>query len=1128
LQFSQPTEGGGAVAQGTATIVSGVVTQINITNPGTGYSIGSTASIRFVGGDPVSPASTIIISSASIKAGFIGRLGQFVETQTAGNKSILNADFTQLNDLGYGIVVTNNGLSENVSVFTYYNQVAFYANNGGTLRSLNGANSYGNYALKAAGSDPNEVPSPVILNDDMVQSATVVSGVLGSINAVNTGGSTSLYIKGYNYVPYNQCNIEVDHSTATDIFGNILGTQVYTITTVSTVTDSIALSVVPGLVRLDLAGGSAFGISSGGIKAPIPTGTNITIRATSIFRVKGYNPSAFTRPSTVLQFNESTASIYHILSYDTTGMPQGDVKINSREDFNYVQLVTYDGIWPAPQPGTTSIKIQNIIDQRQVDRLLFSTGTSTTQMTFGWKSGVYKITSYTTATGANANSATITISPALINTLTNAASTSTGVRLLAGLRAFNLAAITARISTLRVSGHDLANVGAGSFQQSNYPNDIYGPPAGIVSSDKERIEVGKGRVFAITTDQSGNFRVGDFFAVNQDSGSLSIAGSISLTSIDGLKFKKGGAEIRLFSTDDTMVNAAGDSVPTEGAIVGYINHRLGLTAGGQAFSKIGSGYLDLTGIQNMAGTLLMNNNNINMSGSGSNGKILNLTTGTGQFDAINKSYVDIYENTKLSTSGTNYVDPFSGTADSAFGKMTGPLWLVDIPTYNTATWISTTPLVQAATKKYVDQIRQFNTLTDVVLTDAQDTDFVMFGSTSSLITYSTATGKPSWYPSRDVINVRSTTTGVPAIWRSDIAVARYANTLTLTIVENTITNSMIWTPVDSSNGIAQSKLNMNKAKSISSSTGVGTISQADLGLSVYHNQYFSVDAAGCVTLANTSSFMVITQTAKKVENPLSFSFGLSVRSGGSSIYNGTTSTTVDINATNTNVASTIVYRDSNKDFSANNITANLIGDVYATNGTSIVVDSGTNGLNATFTGNLTGNVTGHSSQLYDSANATGRTLSTGTTAWSVVQRDVNGNIWSSLFIGVATQARYADLAEAYVADAHYEPGTVLEFGGEHEVTLAEDSTRKIAGVVSAKPAYLMNSECQGDHVVVLALTGRVPVKVRGTIRKGDMMISAGGGYARPSTNPVLGSVLGKALENFDNGEGVIEIVVGRL
>jgi hypothetical protein len=1125
LIFSQPDNGGGSVAQGTATIVSGVVTRVNITNPGSGYSIGSTASIQFIGGNPVTPASTIIVSSSSIKTGFIGRLGQTIVSETAGNKSILNADFTQMNDVGYGIVVTNNAFSENVSVFTYYNQVGYYANNGGQLRSLNGANGYGNYALKAAGSDPNEVPTPMILNDDLVQTATIVSGILGTFNAANTSGSTSLYIRGYNYVPYNQCKIEVDYATATDANGNILGTQVYTITTVSTVTDSIALSIVPGLVKLDLAGGSNFGISSGGIKAPIPTGTNITIRATNIVRLKGYNPSAFVRPSTVLQFNESTSSIYHILSYDSTGMPTGDIQANLREEFNYVQLVTLDGIWPAPQPGATSIKIRNIVDQTQVDRILASTGTSTTQLTFGWRGTVHRITNYTTATGANITSATITISPALVSTITNAVNTSVGVVLSAGIRAYSLAAITARISTLRVSGHDLYNIGAGSFQQSNVPNDIYGPSTGIISSAKERVEVGKGRVFAITTDQSGNFKVGDYFSVNQDSGSLSIAGSITLTSIDGLKFKKGGAEIHLFSTDDSMVNAASDAVPTEGAIVGYINHRLGLTQGGALVSRIGSGYLDLGGTQNMTGDLKMNNNSINMNGSGTGGKIINLTTGSSQLDATNKSYVDIYENTKIAISGTNYIDPFSSTANSAFGKMTGPLWLVDIPTYNTATWTATTTLIQATTKKYVDQVRQFNTLTDVVLKNEQDTDFVMFGSTSAYITYSTSTNRPMWTWARDVINVRSTTTGIAPTLNSNIVVSRFVNTLTLAIATNTITNSMIWDPgAVSTNGISQSKLNMKRAKTVSTTDG-SSLSQADMGLSVYYDQYFSVDANGVVNLANTTSFLVIAQSAQKVQNPISFDFGLLAT--GSSIYKGNTTTVITVNATNTNISSTIVYRNASGNFSAGTITANLIGNVYASNGSSVILNSGSNGSDATITATLTGRAT-TATNLWDSANTVGRTLSTGTTQWSVVQRDINGNIWSNLFIGTATQARYADLAEVYVADAKYETGTVLEFGGEYEVTLAQDSTRKVAGVVSAKPAYLMNSECQGEHVVVVALTGRVPVKVRGIIRKGDMMIAAGDGYARPNGSPLLGSVLGKALENFDGGEGVIEIVVGRL
>jgi len=140
----------------------------------------------------------------------------------------------------------------------------------------------------------------------------------------------------------------------------------------------------------------------------------------------------------------------------------------------------------------------------------------------------------------------------------------------------------------------------------------------------------------------------------------------------------------------------------------------------------------------------------------------------------------------------------------------------------------------------------------------------------------------------------------------------------------------------------------------------------------------------------------------------------------------------------------------------------------------------------------------------------------------------NGTINATLFNGTANFANYKDLAENYVADKQYEPGTVLEFGGEFEVTLAEDETRRVAGVVSTDPAYLMGNGHPGEFVVAVALQGRVPCKVRGKIRKGDMMVSAGGGYARPTNDPKIGTIIGKALENFDGVEGVIEVVVGRL
>ena len=140
----------------------------------------------------------------------------------------------------------------------------------------------------------------------------------------------------------------------------------------------------------------------------------------------------------------------------------------------------------------------------------------------------------------------------------------------------------------------------------------------------------------------------------------------------------------------------------------------------------------------------------------------------------------------------------------------------------------------------------------------------------------------------------------------------------------------------------------------------------------------------------------------------------------------------------------------------------------------------------------------------------------------------NDIVTTGLFMGTATSARYADLAENYLADAEYEPGTVLEIGGKYEVTIAQDSTNKIAGVVSTNPAFLMNSQCKGKYVVALAIQGRAPCKVRGKIYKGNMLISAGEGFAKATDTPQFGTIIGKALEDFDGLEGIIEVFVGRI
>jgi hypothetical protein len=140
-----------------------------------------------------------------------------------------------------------------------------------------------------------------------------------------------------------------------------------------------------------------------------------------------------------------------------------------------------------------------------------------------------------------------------------------------------------------------------------------------------------------------------------------------------------------------------------------------------------------------------------------------------------------------------------------------------------------------------------------------------------------------------------------------------------------------------------------------------------------------------------------------------------------------------------------------------------------------------------------------------------------TTAW-----------WNNIY-GTATHALYADLAENYLADRTYHAGTVLMFGGDAEVTMADADTKRVAGIVSTNPAHLMNGALQGAYVTPLALMGRVPCQVIGPIAKGDLLVAAGWGYAKSNNDAGVGQVIGKALEDFPQQvKGVIEVVVGRV
>lgn len=136
---------------------------------------------------------------------------------------------------------------------------------------------------------------------------------------------------------------------------------------------------------------------------------------------------------------------------------------------------------------------------------------------------------------------------------------------------------------------------------------------------------------------------------------------------------------------------------------------------------------------------------------------------------------------------------------------------------------------------------------------------------------------------------------------------------------------------------------------------------------------------------------------------------------------------------------------------------------------------------------------------------------------------------ANIFDGIATSAYYADLAERYAADAIYEAGTVLVIGGTHEVTTTENyADTRVIGVVSKNPAYMMNSGAGADDThPYIALKGRVPCKVVGTVKKGDLLVTSKfPGYAAACSGMTTpGTIIGKALGTQTEGFGLIEILV---
>ena len=143
--------------------------------------------------------------------------------------------------------------------------------------------------------------------------------------------------------------------------------------------------------------------------------------------------------------------------------------------------------------------------------------------------------------------------------------------------------------------------------------------------------------------------------------------------------------------------------------------------------------------------------------------------------------------------------------------------------------------------------------------------------------------------------------------------------------------------------------------------------------------------------------------------------------------------------------------------------------------------------------------------------------------------DISG-VWT-LTAGARIQATYADLAERFHADAEYDVGTVVEIGGDAEVTkVVDELSENVFGVVSKTAAYLMNGPAGTDEThPQIALAGRVTVKTIGRVVKGQRLVSAGNGLARAAQpgEATMFNTIGRALEhkNIETEELLLAVVV---
>ena len=710
---------------------------------------------------------------------------------------------------------------------------------------------------------------------------------------------------------------------------------------------------------------------------------------------------------------------------------------------------------------------------------------------FVWRGEEYVISSYQGPSVTGEPFGRVILNRALVNAINNTDSSYTIKAGVAVRTSGALGTLTIRISLTRVTGHDLLEIGTGSYADTNYPSEIFGAAVNALDPVSETDERDVGRCFYVTTDQFGNFSVGPFFRVDQGTGQVTFSSSIALSNLDGLGFKR-GVPVSEFSTDSGMTDNATDTVPTENATRVYIERRLGLTHSGspvavsQLIPVTTGGYMSLDGQLGMKADMDLNFN-----------KITNVSDATSPQDALNLRSLTLsnFQNWAGSNVQGGQFIVFTGVGNTLINaSVTGDL------TFDLRTGID-------STLNNVDV--QLNA---GVVNNAEVNAAAAIDQSKLAMTIATAQA--------------AAPAGTAAAIQAASGLSSFSN-LDFDVTSGHVTlkaNSVVLGDLAQ---LAPDTVIGNSGVSTANAAAVSFTTVVDEGLAIKKSQYSTVGflrRTGATT-ASDGDYTVIAGSA------------------GSSASVG---------------ASEIIVRDSNGDFGGRTIdVSNIKID------TQLGIDSAvtaTGGYLRYYGYNSAGGILiqdgslaadkkiaywndSHEFKTQNGVSNAPITCST-VTATSIQAQTLTtgGNTTAGTITGRWTlsgtspdesrlQATYsADLAENYEGDRDYEVGTVLVFGGDKEVTATNiKNDTRVAGVVSNTAAYTMYEACPGLKNLV-ALQGRVPCKVVGKIKKGDILVTSGipGVAAAAHGDVKVGTVVGKALKDYDSDHiGLLEIAVGR-